>query len=154
MRWIAIVVSVFWSVTVWAAPTEKSGLAWVWAIEGEYADVRDDLVSTIEGRGLVISYISHARSMLDRTAEAVEASAPVYTDAEILLFCKADLSHHLVAADPRNIVLCPYAIAVYALHGDTERVYAAIRAPTAEEPAYAPVTALLSGIIDEVADGY
>ncbi len=128
---------------------EAQGPALVWKARGPFEDVKADLVDAIEGRGLVISYVSHASAMLDRTAEAVEGARKVYDQAEILLFCKADLSHRLVEASPHNIVLCPYAIAIYTLAGQPDVVYLAIRKPYQGEPAYKPVDRLLREIIQE-----
>ena len=141
--------ALLWSGAAYASGPEKHGPALVWKTEAPFEDVKEDLVSSIEGRGLVISYVSHASAMLDRTAEAVEGARKVYGDAEILLFCKADLSHRLVQANPHNIVLCPYSIAIYTLAGKPEEVYLAIREPYTAEPAYAPVVELLKGIIAE-----
>jgi uncharacterized protein (DUF302 family) len=132
-----------------ATAPEAHGPALVWKAEGPYEDVKADLVDAIEGRGLVISYVSHASAMLERTAEAVEGARKVYDEAEILLFCKADLSHRLVGSSPHNIVLCPYAIAIYTLAGKPDTVYLAIRKPYQDEPAYEPVSRLLEGIIQE-----
>jgi len=153
LRLLSGFMGVAWVVSAGAAVApDKIGPAWVWSVEGDYEDVRDDLVNAIEGRGLVISYVSHAQSMLSRTAQAVGMPEPVYAHAEILLFCKADLSHKLVAANPHNIVLCPYAIAVYELAGAEHEIYLAIRAPDDQVVAYRPVVALLTDIISEVVE--
>ncbi len=136
-----------------AAGPEKHGPALVWTAEGPFEDVKDDLVAAIEGRGLVISYVSHASKMLDRTAAAVEGARKVYDQAEILLFCKADLSHRLVEANPHNIVLCPYAIAVYTLTDQPNVVHLAMREPYTAEPAHEPIAKLLEEIIEEAVGG-
>jgi len=149
-------VALVWVLSAWAevVPPKKIGPAWVWTVKGDYEEVREDLVEAIEGRGLVISYVSHAQSMLSRTAQVVGATEPVYRHAEILLFCKADLSHRLVAANPHNIVLCPYAIAVYDLAGDgQDEVFLSIRTPQGAPAAYRPVVDLLTAIISEVVEG-
>lgn len=130
------------------------GPSWVYSTDSDFNDTRDNLVFAIESRGLVISYVSHASDMLERTAEAVGVTTPVYQDAEILLFCKADLSHALVAANPHNITLCPYGIAVYSLTDEPGQSFIAIQKPYSEEPALQPITELLVGIIEEALDGF
>jgi hypothetical protein len=132
----------------------QEGPSWVFSTDSDFSSTRDNLVFAIESRGLVISYISHAGAMLERTAQAVGVTTPVYQDAEILLFCKADLSHALAAANPHNITLCPYAIAVYSLTGQADQTFIAIQQPFTAEPATAPITELLMGIINEALDGF
>ena len=94
------------------------GAAWIYSVTGEYEDVKADLVAAIESRGIVISYVAHAASMLQRTSEAVGAVGKAYDRADILLFCKADLTYQLTIKNPHNLVLCPYSVSVYTLAGD------------------------------------
>ena len=121
-----------------------------YSTESSFEDAKDDLLMAIEGHGLVVSYTSHAQEMLDRTADVAGVTSPVYGRAEIILFCKADLSHKLVAANPHNIVLCPYAIAIYTLHKKPETVYLSFREPEASEATTKPIRQLLVDIIEEV----
>jgi hypothetical protein len=137
------------TVLVHAAEYKEIGPAWVFQSDLTFEDAKDNLVFAIEGRGLVISYISHASDMLNRTAEAVGVTEPVYGDAEIILFCKSDLSHTMVASNPHNIVLCPYSISVYTLPGEEEAAYLSIPAPYQGDPTIAPITELLIEIIEE-----
>lgn len=128
---------------------EIIGSSWVYKTEGLYHNVRSDLVSAIEGRGLVVSYEAHLASMLRRTAEATGAEKQVYDNAESLLFCKSDLTYELTARNPHNITLCPYSISIYALSAEPEYVYLAIRAPELEQADYAAIHQLLESIISE-----
>ena len=128
-------------------PLETGG-AWVYSVESEFDDVKDSLVEAIESRGMVISYVSHAESMLARTASTIGGKV-VYSDAEVLLFCKANLAHRLVAANPHNLVLCPYAMSVYALADEPARIYVGIRAPQTRVDEYRAVHELLVGVIVE-----
>jgi len=126
----------------------------VFSTEASFEDAKDDLLEAIESNGLVISYTSHAKTMLDNTAEVSNVKNSVYSDAEILLFCKADLSHKLVAGNPHNIVLCPYSIAIYVLSEEPERVYLSFPSvQTSDEEIKAltkPIEDLLISIIEEV----
>jgi len=126
----------------------KTGGAWVYSVASEFDDVKDSLMDAIESEGMVISYVSHAEVMLARTASTLGARA-IYSDAEVLLFCKANLAHRLVEANPHNLVLCPYAISVYVLAEEPARVYVGIRAPQANVDEYKAVHALLEGVIAE-----
>ncbi len=152
-NYIAILFLFFiFSSPVNAVEPAGSGSALVFSTEGEFEFVKLDLVNAIKSRGMVISYVSHASDMLSRTKEASGVGVTVYDDAEILLFCKSDLSHRLVAANPHNIVMCPYAISIYTLHGQEDRVYLSIRKPFVVDASYGPVHKLLLDIIHETLD--
>lgn len=122
----------------------------VFSTESSFVDAKEDLLAAIRAEGLVISYTSHAKTMLENTAKVAGVTTPVYDDAEILLFCKADLSHALVGANPHNIVLCPYAIAIYVVHNEPEKVYLSFREPDARVPEAKAIKTLLVNIIEEV----
>lgn len=126
----------------------------IFSTESSFEDAKDDLLAAIADNGLVISYTSHAKSMLDNTAAVSNINKSVYTDAEILLFCKADLSHKLVADNPHNIVLCPYSIAIYVIADEPEKVYLSYRAVQASNEKIKaltkPIEGLLIKIIEEV----
>lgn len=128
--------------------------AHVFNTDSTFEDAKADLLDSITNSGLVISYISHAKDMLANTAAVSGVTKPVYSDAEIYLFCKADLSHELVASNPHNIVLCPYSIAIYALTDEPERVYLSYRTvEVGDEKIKAltkPIEDLLINIIEEV----
>ena len=90
---------------------------------------------------------SHTATMLQRTADAVGAIEQTYDYGDTLLFCSADLTHKLTAANPHHMPLCPYSISVYSLAGESGIVYLAIRAPEKNVPAYDAIHELLEGII-------
>lgn len=115
-----------------------------------FEDAKDDLLMAIEDKGLVVSYTSHAKLMFDRTKNVTGAKIPVYDNGEIILFCKADLSHDLVEENPHNIILCPYAIAIYVLHTEPERVYLSFRELDKSLKTAKPINTLLAEIINEV----
>ena len=69
-------------------------------------------------------------------------------------FCSAAVSRATMEADPRNLVFCPYAIALYVLPGEPARVYLAYRKPPATGSAQSikalrEVGKLLDGIARE-----
>lgn len=144
-----------WQVVAQPLPKpEVIGSSWVYRAEGLYHNVRSDLVSAIEDRGLVISYEAHTASMLRRTADATGATRQVYDNAASLLFCKSDLTYELTARNPHNITLCPYSIAVYSLTEEPGTVYLSIRAPEMEQPDYAAIHQLLESIVAETLSWY
>ena len=101
----------------------------------------------IEGRGLVINYVSHIGDMLERTGADIGATRQVFAKAEIIEFCSAGLSRQMMELDPHNIVLCPFAISVYTLPGETQTTWVAYRQPGGA--AARLVQPLLQAITDE-----
>jgi uncharacterized protein (DUF302 family) len=123
----------------------------VYEVESAFELARDDLVSAIKARGMVISYIAHAKDMLDRTADAIGVSIPAYkTGAEIVLFCKSDISHRLTQANPHYIGLCPYAISVYDIQDAEGKVFFNYRKLPKDIKESAEIEAMLKSIIEEV----
>jgi uncharacterized protein (DUF302 family) len=74
---------------------------------GEFADVRDSVVSALESRGLVLNHRAKVGEMLERTGRDLGRDRKIYGNAEVLEFCSAVLSRETMEADPRNIVYCP-----------------------------------------------
>jgi len=99
------------------------------SVEDEFENVRDNVSDAIIGRGMKIANVIHASQMLNRTAADLDIEKNVYLHAESLEFCNAVLSHKLVAANPSNIVLCPFIISIYVLSGNPDVVYIAYKPP-------------------------
>lgn len=97
------------------------------ATRGQFEDVKERVVLAIENRGLVLNYTARVGAMLERTGKDIGSRRPIYTKAEVLEFCSARLSRETMEADPRNIVFCPYAIAIYALPQEPGTVHVAYR---------------------------
>ena len=112
-----------------------------------FTDARDAIVAAIENRGLVINYTSHIGEMLARTGADLGASKQIFEKAEIVEFCSAKLSRQMMEADPHNIVLCPFAIAVYTLPGEKNTTWVSYRKP--QGAAAAIVGPLLAEIAGE-----
>ncbi len=100
----------------------------LFSIKGNFADVREDLEMAITDRGMIINNIAHIGNMLARTRKAV-GGKQIFAKAESLEFCSAVFSRHMMEADPRNIVFCPYIISIYTLPGEKNRIYLAYRRP-------------------------
>jgi uncharacterized protein (DUF302 family) len=118
------------------------------AAKGTYADVKDDLVAAIEQRGLVINAVSHVGDMLERTGRDLGKTKRIYDKAEVIEFCSATASRAMTEADPRNLVYCPYTIAIYTLPGKPGVVYLAHR-EYSDSAVLKPVADLIDGIVDD-----
>jgi uncharacterized protein (DUF302 family) len=126
---------------------------------GKFEDVREDLVTAIENRGLKINHTNYIADMLNRTGEAVGDTRQIYGQAEQVEFCKADLSRTMMQADPSNIVFCPYIISIYTTPDAKGQVFLAYRKPLAfnandsTQKATKEVDDLLSGILKDAIQG-
>ncbi|MES0879074.1 DUF302 domain-containing protein [Roseibium sp. SCP14] len=125
-------------------------------VTAAFEDVRFDLENAIVNRGLVIDYVSHIGTMLDRTAADVGSDKKIFENAEAMLFCSADLSRKAMEADPANIAYCPYTVFVYEMPGKPGQVTVGFRnlsetGSDASKSAIAEVNKLLDGIAKEAA---
>ena len=92
-------------------------------VDTSFDETREAVTMAIENRGLVINYVSHLGEMLERTGADIGASRRIFGKAQIIEFCSARLSRQMMEADPHNIVLCPFAISIYALPGQSGKTY-------------------------------
>ncbi len=86
--------------------------------EGDFADVLQDVKDAIINRGLVIDYVGHVDTMLERTSETVgsvteKGVKSPFLAAKYVQFCSAKLTHDAVSANPYNIAVCPYVVFVF-----------------------------------------
>lgn len=147
------------AIAVWALTV--AGLAWgasqdvvIYSVKGTFDSVRQNVEFAIQGRGLVIDHVSDVGDMLIRTGKDLGRTRPVYRHADVLQFCSAVLSRNTMEADPRNIVFCPYAIAVYELPREPGKIYLSYRRPAMQGTgdsmmALQAVDKLLDGIIHD-----
>jgi uncharacterized protein (DUF302 family) len=147
---LAIVASTTLANVTFAASAE----AVVRSTKGEFKEVKERVLHAIENRGLVLNYTARIGAMLERTGKDIGAARRIYGDAELLEFCSARISRDTMEADPRNIVFCPYAVAIYTLPKEKDRVYIAYRRTDASgtgqsAKALAAVDKLLADIVAE-----
>ncbi|MEJ2116135.1 MAG: DUF302 domain-containing protein [Gammaproteobacteria bacterium] len=93
----------------------------------DYEYTVENLTNAIIARGMVISNTVNLSDMLDRTSKDLGVEKPIYQYAKTIEFCSAQLSHKLSQVDPRNLVVCPFAISVYSTYEKPEDVYIAYR---------------------------
>ena len=117
-----------------------------------YADAREALVDAIESEGLIPSPPSRFGDMLARTGPALDQSAPVYREAEVLHFCSARIAWQLARENPLNIAQCPLAMAIFTLPGEAATVRLAWRQAVGDSPGARAANALLERIARQAAD--
>jgi len=123
--------------------------------QAKFENVRDDLKSAIEAKGLVIDYQSYINRMLERTGKDVGSSKKLYVDAQSFVFCSAALSRRTMEADLANVSMCPYAMTVYATAQEPDKVHVTYRRPwrpngsPASKSALREVEVLLDGLARE-----
>lgn len=115
-----------------------------YAFDGSFDDAAFAVENAIIGRGLVIDYVSHTGEMLNRTAADVGSDKELFTEADIFLFCSAQISRKVMEADPMNIAHCPYGIFVAERDGAVMVGYRSYPEGEMQE-----VQALLDGIVQE-----
>lgn len=113
------------------------------AYSGSFDDATFSVESAIIDRGLVIDHVSHTGEMLERTRADVGSDVVLFDNADIFLFCSADVSRRVMEADPALIAFCPYAIFVTDRDGTVEIGH---RAFPDDSPMQA-VEDLLAGIV-------
>jgi uncharacterized protein (DUF302 family) len=109
---------------VWAADNVIS-----YEVEEEFEEVKELITDAITEQGLIVTNTLHISDMLNRTADALGIDKPVYKKAESIEFCSAKISHAMTQADPRNLVVCPFTIAIYVLPAMPEQVHIAFSNP-------------------------
>ncbi|WP_299504766.1 DUF302 domain-containing protein [uncultured Roseobacter sp.] len=95
-----------------AGQARAADQAVTYPFDGSFEDATFAVESAIVGRGLVIDYVSHTGEMLSRTAADVGSEVELFKEADIFLFCSAQVSRRVMEADPMNIAHCPYGIFV------------------------------------------
>ncbi|MCR4303222.1 MAG: DUF302 domain-containing protein [Gallionella sp.] len=126
----------------------------VFSKAGSFDDVRDAVDMAITDRGMVVNNVAHVAEMLERTGKDLGDTKQIFLKAEALEFCSAVVSRKMMAADPDNIVFCPYVISVYVVPEKPNEVSVAYRKPQAagspdSQKALKAVDELLSDIIKE-----
>lgn len=122
-------------------------------VKGGFAEIKERVLFAVENRGLVLNYTAHIGTMLERTGKDIGRPRSIYREAQMLEFCSAAVSRGTMEADPRNIVFCPYSIAIYTLPDVPGKVYVAYRKPPAAGSSQsAKALGAVGKLLDEIAD--
>lgn len=99
----------------------------VYKAAADYEFVVESVKAAVVNRGMLVSGTLHVNEMLNRTAEDLGLAGQPYLAAESVEFCSAVLSQRMTRADPRNLVICPFTVAIYVPSGEPEQAYVAFR---------------------------
>jgi uncharacterized protein (DUF302 family) len=89
-----------------------------YTVDENFDDLLFSLENAIIDRGLNIDGHSHVGDMLERTKGDVGSDVTIFSHADVLSFCSADVSRQVMEADHMNVMFCPYDIFVFALPGE------------------------------------
>lgn len=118
--------------------------------QGTFTEVRNQVESSIEGKGLKINHSNKIAEMLERTGKDLGATKQVYENGEQFEFCSARISRNMMEADPHAIAMCPYIVSVYTIPND-KNVYIAYRKPaTSKNPALKKALADVDKLLTEI----
>lgn len=124
--------------------------------EAVYQDLLDAVKDVIKGKGINIAHTLPPSDMLGRTGPAFGIDKPILKNGEIIEFCSAKISHQLIMANPKNIILCPFTISVYELSSEPGTVYLTYRKPhvidAGSREAVDNMVKLLDEIIEEASE--
>ena len=152
--WPAILLF-FVTAAVAGGDSPKPATVVVYPAASSFDEVIDNVKFAIINRGMLVSGTLHVSDMLNRTGKDLGFPTNVYRKAQSIEFCSALMSHRMIAADPRNLVICPFTVAVYETTDEPAKVYVAyhrqVLAGNAEEAARA-VNRMLDGIAREAAE--
>ncbi len=129
---------------------EKGEPVVVYPAHSDFEDVIDYIKMAVEARGMLVSGTLHVQDMLTRTGKDLGFEKNVYLHAESVEFCSALMSHRMVSADPRNLVICPFSIAAYELAEKPGQVYIAFRKQLLAGEATEATNAVVK-MLDEIA---
>ena len=128
---------------------QQRGPMVIYSAEGGYNDAIEALQSAIVEQGIVLSNVLHASDMLNRTGPDLGITKNVFLNASTYEFCSSILSHPLIAHDPANLMACPYAIGVYQLTEQPEKIHMAFRIPQGV-PGSEEITAKIQQLIETI----
>ena len=122
----------------------------VYNTQESYEQVKENLEFAITNQGLLISGVLKVAYMLDNTRKDLGYES-VLLQGDSFYFCSAQHTYAMIAADPRNIVNCPFSVAVYVTLDEPDVVYVAYRPPQILGPNGEQATSDLAKLLDTIA---
>ncbi len=117
-----------------------------------FGGVKEALVESIEGSGLVVTATIPFNRMLERTAGDLGRRESPFSDALVVQFCSARLAWQLVEEDAAQVALCPMSMVVYQRTAAPATVVLAYRTPGDGTPGRRAGDALLASLAAKVAE--
>lgn len=115
--------------TAHAASPEKTKYRATYTVSAKFEEVREQVISAIGNQGLKVNNISYIGKMLIRTGKDLGFKEKIYIKGQAFEFCSATVSRETMAADPHNIIFCPYIVQVYELAKQPGTIYLSYRRP-------------------------
>jgi uncharacterized protein (DUF302 family) len=144
-----LVTAVIAAFLAFSSPVDAADAALVIrSVKGSFEGVKEQVISALETRGLVVNYTARIGAMLERTGKDIGAERRVFDQADAIEFCSARVSRETMELDPHNIGFCPYSINVYTLPKEPGRVYVSYRKFPASK-AMQPAARLVEEIVKE-----
>lgn len=122
-KFICLIVGIL---AVWVAQAGDEAVV-VYKASADYDYTKESIELAITDRGMLISGTLHVSDMLNRTGPDLGVKKHAFLKAESIEFCSAALSHKMIKEDHRNLVICPFTIAVFIRSEEPEQVYVAFR---------------------------
>ncbi len=122
------------------------------SLKGSFNDIFDATVSSILSKSLTIAHVDNAAQALANSHQEYGLTTAQYSNAKIISFCSANLSHQLSLENPDFIVLCPFKLSVYQLSEKPNEVTISYRNPLSTQinsPALAKLALLYQRIIED-----
>jgi uncharacterized protein (DUF302 family) len=98
-------------------------------VSDDFETTKENIEMAVTDKGLRVSGTLHVSEMLNRTGKDLGFDKQIFAKAESVEFCSALISHKMAVADPANISVCPFTIAVYSYTEKPEQVYVSYRLP-------------------------
>jgi len=132
---------------------QEIGFSIIYSTNDEsWEEVNESVKEAIINKGIVISYTSHVKKLLERTAKMLGKKQDAYANAQIHLFCQVSLSTKMYKSNPHIITGCPYGISVYELQSKPGTIYVSYRKAPQGEPAFLEVVKLQESIVRDALD--
>ena len=124
-------------------------------VSDDFDSIKENIEMAITGKGLLVSGTLHVSEMLNRTGKDLGFDKQIFEKAESVEFCSAVISHKMAVADPANISVCPFTIAVYTYTEKPETVYVSYHRPNLAgdaEEVTKDINDLMSSVVEEATE--
>jgi len=146
---LLLILAFSWFLLSWPGMA-RSQDAVVYSTQENYEQVKENLEFAIINQGLLIRGVMKIGEMLDNTRNDLGYER-VLLQGHAFDFCSAQHTYAMIAVDPRNIVNCPFSVAVYVTLEQPDIVYVAYRIPRFLGAGSEQTAAALAAMLDTIA---